>query len=132
MGSVTFLYIYIIWLITSVDAQVISARVGSTAVLPCELSNASKPTAYIQWRTDFAVVFERTRRNSYQGERYTGRAYVPGKQLLKWNCSLVLKNVWFDDAGVYYSYLFVKHGKRSATRFIQRVELEVYGKFFFF
>ncbi|MCI4381439.1 hypothetical protein PGIGA_G00251620, partial [Pangasianodon gigas] len=127
MGSVTFLYIYIIWLITSVGAQVISARVGSTAVLPCELSNTSKPTVYIQWRTDFAVVFERTRRNLYQGERYTGRVYVPEKQLLKGNCSLVLKNVWFDDAGVYYSYLFVKRRKRSVTRFIQRVELEVYG-----
>ncbi|KAF4081732.1 hypothetical protein AMELA_G00164550 [Ameiurus melas] len=127
MGSVSFLYIYITGLITSVDPQVVSARLGSTAVLPCELSHDSKPTVYVQWRTDSAVVFERTRKDSYQGERFKGRVDVPEKQLLEGNCSLVLKNVCINDAGAYYSYLFMKHRKRSVTRFIQRVELEVYG-----
>lgn len=114
----------------SADPQVVSARLGSTAVLPCEPSHASKPTVYVQWRTDSAVVFERTRRDSYQGERYKGRVDVPEKQLLEGNCSLVLKNVYINDAGVYYSYLVMKHRKRSVARFIQRVELEVYGKCF--
>ncbi|KAK3525950.1 hypothetical protein QTP70_011396 [Hemibagrus guttatus] len=132
MDSVNFLYIYIAWLITSVDSQVISARVGSTVVLPCELSSLPKPSMYIQWRTDFAVVFERSRRESYQGERYKGRVDVPEKQLFKGNCTLVLRNVWFNDAGVYYTYLFMKRSKRSLTRFIQRIKLEVYGKCFKF
>ncbi|KAG7324642.1 hypothetical protein KOW79_012658 [Hemibagrus wyckioides] len=126
MDSVNFLFIYITWLITSVDSQVISARVGSTVVLPCDLSGLPKPSMYIQWRTDFDVVFERSRRESYQGERYKGRVNVPEEHLFKGNCSLVLRNVEFNDAGVYYTYLFMKRSKRSIARFIQRVKLKVY------
>lgn len=73
-------------------------------------------------------MFERTRRDSYQGERYKGRVDVPERQLQKGDCSLVLKNVWLDDAGVYYSYQFVDRRKSSVTRLVQRVELEVYCK----
>lgn len=97
-------------------------------VLPCDLRSTLKPSAYIQWRTDYAVVFERGRGDSYQGDRYKGRVDVSEGQLLEGNCSLLLKNVGINDAGVYYSYLFQKGSKRSTARFIQRVQLEVYGK----
>ncbi|KAM9496756.1 V-set domain-containing T-cell activation inhibitor 1-like isoform 1-T1 [Clarias gariepinus] len=126
MDGVALLYIYTLCLITSVGSQLVSARVGSTAVLPCQLSTRFKPTVYIKWRTDFNLVLERTIRESYQGDEYKGRVDVPVKQLIGRNCSLVLKKVFMNDAGVYYCYLYEKRRKVLFTRFIQRVELEVY------
>ncbi|KAL6473504.1 hypothetical protein MHYP_G00170650 [Metynnis hypsauchen] len=64
----------------------------------------------------------------YQGEGYEGRVDVPEDHLLKGNCSLVLKNVRPEDAGVYESFLLVRRKKRSLRSkrvFLQRVELSV-------
>ncbi|KAK1788602.1 hypothetical protein P4O66_002684 [Electrophorus voltai] len=69
---------------------------------------------------------------SYQGEGYVNRVNVPGDMLLKGNCSLVMKELRHDDAGVYESYLLVKRPKRalhSERVFIQRIELSVNGTF---
>ncbi|XP_066525022.1 butyrophilin subfamily 2 member A2-like [Hoplias malabaricus] len=111
----------------------ISVRVGSSAVLPCDWRNISSPETFseslhVQWRTFSGTVFERSGEEQYQGEGYEGRVDVPEDQLLKGNCSLVLKKVTDEDEGVYESYLLVRREQSSLQSehvFLQRVELSV-------
>ncbi|KAF4081734.1 hypothetical protein AMELA_G00164590 [Ameiurus melas] len=112
----------------SADSQIISARVGSTVILPCEWTNVSVQTPHVQWNTVSETVFERKGAELYEGEGYKNRVDVPQDKLLKGNCSLVLKSVTLTDAGIYESFLSVKRIKRaSSTKWIlvQRVELSV-------
>ncbi|KAL7858731.1 hypothetical protein AOLI_G00188330 [Acnodon oligacanthus] len=106
----------------------ISARVGSSAVLPCDWRNVSTQSPHVEWRTYAETVFERRGEALYQGEGYEDRVDVPEDHLLKGDCSLELKNVIPEDAGVYESFLLVKRKKRSLRTkrvFLQTVELSV-------
>ncbi|KAF5897265.1 ATP-binding cassette sub-family G member 2-like, partial [Clarias magur] len=91
----------------------VSGPVGSTAVLPCELTSVDTHTLYIRWNTEAESVFERVGVDKYQGEGYEGRVDVPVEELRKGNCSLVLHNLTPTDTGVYSSYQTVRHTKRS-------------------
>ncbi|KAM9495799.1 uncharacterized protein Hap1MRO34_020752 isoform 2-T2 [Clarias gariepinus] len=120
-------FICIIWF-SSVDSRILSARVGSTAVLPCEWRNVPVQTPHVQWNTDTEIVFERKGEQLFEGEGYENRVDVPHDKLLEGNCSLVLKNVSVTDAGVYHSHLSVKRMKRaSSTKWIlvQSVEVSI-------
>uniref|UniRef100_A0A8B9JYY7 Ig-like domain-containing protein n=1 Tax=Astyanax mexicanus TaxID=7994 RepID=A0A8B9JYY7_ASTMX len=105
----------------------ITARVGSSVVLPCEWRDALSPSPHIEWRTFSEIVFERLGEEHYEGEGYEGRVDVPEDKLKKGNCSLVLKEVKAEDAGVYESYLVKRTKIHPQTKrdFIQRVELSV-------
>ncbi|XP_066525416.1 uncharacterized protein [Hoplias malabaricus] len=106
----------------------ISARVGSSVILPCDWRNVSSQNPHVEWRTFVETVLERRGTELYQAEEYEGRVDVPEDKLLKGNCSLVLKNVKAEDEGVYESYLVVKRTKRalqSKRVFLQSVELSV-------
>ncbi|XP_022519078.2 uncharacterized protein LOC111189681 isoform X2 [Astyanax mexicanus] len=110
-----------------------AVSVGSSAVLHCNCkpiasSQLSEQSPYIEWRTISETVFERRGAEHFQGEGYENRVDVPEDELKKGNCSLVIKNIRPEDAGVYESYLQVKRSKRSIQtewKFIQRVELSV-------
>uniref|UniRef100_A0AAR2IJK6 Ig-like domain-containing protein n=1 Tax=Pygocentrus nattereri TaxID=42514 RepID=A0AAR2IJK6_PYGNA len=106
----------------------ISARVGSSAVLPCALRNMSCQSPHVEWRKYTETMFERRGGELYQGEGYKDREDVPEDHLLKGDCSLELKNVRPEDAGVYESFLLVG-GKNKLSLpksvFIQSVELSV-------
>ncbi|KAL6473493.1 hypothetical protein MHYP_G00170540 [Metynnis hypsauchen] len=110
----------------------ISARVGSSAVLPCDCRKVSSQNPHILWRTISETVLERRGGELYQGEGYEGRVDVPEDHLLKGDCSLELKNITLGDEGVYESYLLVSRMKRSLRTkksiFLQSVELSVDGK----
>ncbi|KAI4901080.1 hypothetical protein NFI96_015061, partial [Prochilodus magdalenae] len=112
-----------------VDSRIfMSARVGSSAVLPCDWRNVSSSHPHVEWRTISETVFERQGEDLYQGEGYEDRVDVPEDKLLKGNCSLVLKNIRPGDAGVYESFLLVSRKKRSLRSkrvLIQSVELSV-------
>ncbi|XP_060743256.1 uncharacterized protein LOC132857258 isoform X2 [Tachysurus vachellii] len=112
------LYIYIMWISSigflTADSQ-ISARVGSTVILPCEWRDVHLQIPHVQWNTVSETVFERKGVELYVGEGYQGRVDVPQDKLLKGNCSLVLKNVRLSDAGVYESYLSVRRRKRASS-----------------
>ncbi|XP_026995990.2 programmed cell death 1 ligand 1-like [Tachysurus fulvidraco] len=108
----------IIWFVSigflTADSE-ISARVGSTVILPCEWRDVHLQIPHVQWNTVSETVFERKGVEMYVGEGYQGRVDVPQDKLLKGNCSLVLKNVTLTDAGVYESYLSVRRMKRSSS-----------------
>ncbi|KAF5890390.1 antigen like protein, partial [Clarias magur] len=105
-----FLYICIMWISVCVDALSavfqfsVSGPVGSTAVLPCELTSVDTDTLYIRWNTESEIVFERLGEKTFQGEGYEGRVDVSEEELRKGKCSLVLRNLRLTDAGVYASY----------------------------
>ncbi|MCI4381437.1 hypothetical protein PGIGA_G00251590 [Pangasianodon gigas] len=109
----------------SVYAFQISAQVGSTVLLPCEWSDLSIQTPHVEWCINSETVFERKGKESLQGEGYEGRVDVPEDELLKGNCSLVLKNVRSTDAAVYRSSMLLKQKNR---KLVQKVKLSVYGK----
>ncbi|KAF4081712.1 hypothetical protein AMELA_G00164370 [Ameiurus melas] len=109
----------------------VSGHVGSTAVLPCDLESEDTGTPHIRWDIGSEIVFERLGEETYQGEGYEGRVDVPEEELLKGNCSLVLRNLKLTDTAVYRSYLIVRRTNRSVMRkivVISRVDLSVDGK----
>lgn len=121
------MFFYVFFLCTG--SQVVSARVGSMAVLHC-VFNVTSTIPHIQWLFANETVFERVGSSFYEGVGYEGRVDVPEDELKKGNCSLVLMNVSVDDAGTYSSYLLVH---RKAVRspdwtLIQQCELAVKGK----
>ncbi|KAL7858725.1 hypothetical protein AOLI_G00188270 [Acnodon oligacanthus] len=131
------LYGSFLWFAACVDplpapSQIfLSARVGSSAVLPCDWRNVSTQSPHVVWQTISETVFERRGGALYQGEGYEGRVDVPEDHLLKRDCSLELKNVRPEDAGVYESFLLVRRMKRflrTKRVFLQSVELSVDGK----
>ncbi|KAM9496434.1 CD276 antigen homolog [Clarias gariepinus] len=132
-----FSYICTVWIsvcvyLLSAEPEIsVSGPVGSTAVLPCQLTSVDTDRLYIRWKIESEFVFERLDVESYQGEGYEGRVDVPVEELRKGNCSLVLHNLTFTDTGVYTSYQTVRHTKRSVrvrrgTVLINSVNLSVY------
>ncbi|KAM9431971.1 uncharacterized protein Hap1MRO34_002877 isoform 1-T3 [Clarias gariepinus] len=113
------------------DTQTIPAEVGSTAILPCHLSDVSSQPLHIIWRIKREIVFERKGKESYVGEGYEGRVEVPEDGLRNGNCSLRLNDVRSTDAAVYQSFLGMKRTKRAPSgvlHFIQSIELSVNAK----
>ncbi|KAI5624292.1 hypothetical protein C0J50_16148 [Silurus asotus] len=104
--------------------QSVSAQVGSTAVLPCDWRHLSIQTPHVEWRAGRKTVFERLGEESSQGKGYKGRVDVPEEELLKGNCSLVLKNVRVTDETLYSSYMGVKNSKKL----VQNIKLSVSEK----
>ncbi|XP_053339834.1 CD276 antigen homolog [Clarias gariepinus] len=100
----------------------VSGTVGSTVVLPCELTSVDPNEPEIKW--DFAsyqYVFERWGVQSSQGKGYEGRVDVPVEELRKGNCSLVLHNLRKEDAGVYTSYNATRY--RGTSNYMTSAEL---------
>ncbi|KAF5886981.1 antigen like protein, partial [Clarias magur] len=127
-----FSYMRIVWIsicvvLLSAEPEIsVSGPVGSTAVLPCELTSVDTDTLYILWKIKSEIVFERLSERSYQAEGYEGRVDVPVEELRKGNCSLVLHNLTPTDTGVYSSYKTVVRTKRGTVK-ISSVNLTVYG-----
>ncbi|XP_046714774.1 uncharacterized protein LOC124392122 isoform X2 [Silurus meridionalis] len=103
--------------------QRVSAQVGSTAVLPCDWKHLSIQTPHVEWRIGDEIVFERLGKESFQGEGYEGRVDVPEEELLKGNCSLVLKNVSVTDETLYSSYILMTDTKKPVL--VQNIKLSV-------
>ncbi|XP_047667917.1 uncharacterized protein LOC113650973 [Tachysurus fulvidraco] len=124
------LYISILWLCACVDSAepdvTVSAQVGSTVILPCNLTEEFKPTSVIRWQFNFKTVFERSGNVTDPGPGYKGRVDVPVDKLRKGNCSLVLKNIRFTDTGIYNSFT-MEHvdTNKDKMKEINRVSLSV-------
>ncbi|XP_046714779.1 uncharacterized protein LOC124392125 [Silurus meridionalis] len=103
--------------------QSVSAQVGSTAVLPCDWRHLSIQTPHVEWRIGDEIVFEREGKESFQGKGYEGRVDVPEEELLKGNCSLVLKNVSVTDETLYSSYILMTDTKKPVL--VQNIKLSV-------
>ncbi|KAF7702528.1 hypothetical protein HF521_001811 [Silurus meridionalis] len=103
--------------------QSVSAQVGSTAVLPCDWRHLSIQTPHVEWRIGDEIVFERLGKESFQGEGYEGRVDIPEEELLKGNCSLVLKDVRITDQTLYSSYILMMDTKKPVL--VQNIKLSV-------
>ncbi|XP_046714703.1 uncharacterized protein LOC124392062 [Silurus meridionalis] len=103
--------------------QRVSAQVGSTAVLPCDCRNISIQTPNVAWRIGNMTVFKRVGNDTSYGEGYEGHVDVSEEELLKGNCSLVLKNVSVTDEALYSSYILTNDKKNP--NFVLRVKLSV-------
>ncbi|XP_026876225.2 uncharacterized protein lgals17 isoform X2 [Electrophorus electricus] len=64
-------------------------------------------------------------KDSVQGESYENRADVPMEMLAEGNCSLILSDVRFRDAGIYESYLVVGQSRVKNQILIHSVRLAV-------
>ncbi|KAK2834045.1 hypothetical protein Q7C36_014746 [Tachysurus vachellii] len=117
------LFLLVSWWISLMCLQ-ISAPVGSTVVLPCDWSHLSIKTPYVQWFIGSETVFDRKGKEINQSERYEGRVDVPEDELLKGNCSLVMKNISVNDTGI-YSTSMIKDIQESVL--VQKVKLSVVG-----
>ncbi|KAM9431933.1 butyrophilin subfamily 3 member A2-like isoform 2-T3 [Clarias gariepinus] len=109
----------------------VSGPVGSTAVLPCNMTCEDTETPYIRWNIKSETVFEGQNGAKYEGEGYEGRVDVPVEELRKGNCSLVLHNLTFTDTGDYTSYHIDGHTKRSVKPkvvSISHVKLSVHNR----
>ncbi|XP_047675915.1 uncharacterized protein LOC113656605 isoform X1 [Tachysurus fulvidraco] len=104
----------------SVYGLQISAPVGSTVVLPCDWSHLSIKTPHVKWFIDSETVFERKGKDVNQSQGYKDRVDVPEDELLKGNCSLVMKNISVYDAGIYSSSMM-----NDTEVLVQKVELSV-------
>ncbi|XP_047668604.1 uncharacterized protein LOC113634094 [Tachysurus fulvidraco] len=126
------LYISILWLCACVDSAepdvTVSAQVGSTVILPCNLTEEFKQTSFIRWQFNKDIVFERSGNVTDPGPGYEGRVDVPVDELHKGNCSLVLKNIRFTDTGIYNSFT-MEHGDTNKDKMkeMNRVSLSVYA-----
>ncbi|KAL6473483.1 hypothetical protein MHYP_G00170440 [Metynnis hypsauchen] len=86
----------------------VSARVGSSTVLPCDwrstsCKSSSQQESFIRWKNLSDDVFVRDGTQTHQGNRHEGRVDVPEDELRNGNCSLVLKDVRKSDEGNYNS-----------------------------
>uniref|UniRef100_A0A3B1II63 Immunoglobulin V-set domain-containing protein n=1 Tax=Astyanax mexicanus TaxID=7994 RepID=A0A3B1II63_ASTMX len=126
--------LYFLYVSGPLSQTSVIVSVGSSAVLHCDCkhiasSQLSEQSPYIRWGTISKIVFERKGAERFQGEGYKDRVDVPEDELKKGNCSLIIKDIRPEDAGVYESYLIVKRSKRSIPTkrvFIQSVELSVH------
>ncbi|KAM9496882.1 CD276 antigen homolog [Clarias gariepinus] len=103
----------------------VSGPVGSTAVLPCDLTSGDTDILYIRWNTESEIVFERLGEKTFQGEGYEDRVDVPMENLHKRDCSLFLHDLRLTDAGVYTSYETTKFTRLSLQN---QVKLSVQGE----
>lgn len=107
-------------------------HVGQNVTLPCNwtsLAGAAAPPSsahpYLSWETPAASVFEMQGSRRYEASGYRGRVEVGLRGFEEGgDCSLLLREVRFSDAGLYES--FVRAGRRR--RFVRAVELGVRGK----
>ncbi|KAI5619926.1 hypothetical protein C0J50_20520 [Silurus asotus] len=98
----------------------VEAHVGSTALLPCNLSKVFNQTPHILWKDNNEVVFEKSINGTDVGRGYEGRVDVPEDELRKGNCSLVLKDVRITD-NVFYRSFVMEHVEATNTDKIQEI-----------
>ncbi|XP_026989118.2 uncharacterized protein LOC113634387 [Tachysurus fulvidraco] len=110
----------------SVYAVEISARVGSTAVLPCEWTGLYITDPHVEWYIDSEIVFEQKGEESFVGAGYGGRLNVSKDELVRGKCTLVVKNVSVTDAAVYRSAMVQTNKQKSVL--VQTVKLSVFGE----
>ncbi|XP_053340663.1 CD276 antigen homolog [Clarias gariepinus] len=123
-----FSYICIVWIsvcverLSAVHQVNVSGTVGSTVVLPCELTSVEQG---IRWGFVQKLVFERKDGKTFQGTSYKNRVDVPVDELRKGNCSLVLKDLKLTDEGIYTSYNAIRSTVNSTSHYFTPEDLQI-------
>lgn len=102
----------------------VEAQVGSSVLLPCKLTTEFTSTSVVRWHNNEQDVFERSSHGICTSADYEGRVDVPKDELLKGNCSLVLKNVSVADDSFYKTFV-MKHDTADTNHVISKVKLSV-------
>ncbi|KAJ8273735.1 hypothetical protein GJAV_G00104960 [Gymnothorax javanicus] len=129
-GWICMQYLLFPWLIHQSAATlpnlVLSSKVGQEVTLPCNWTSYIRTSPgpaspYLWWETPLESVFELQGDEQFEGPDYKGRVVVEPQRFEEGDCSLLLKEVRFSDAGHYESFVAV----RRRRRFIRSVELNV-------
>lgn len=107
----------------------VSSGVGSTALLPCKLTNIYSQTLHVRWRTNYGVVFERNGNKTSPGPGYEGRVNISEGELRKGNCSLVLNNVRLTDDSFYKAYTVEYEDSANKWNKLNSVKISVSGTY---
>uniref|UniRef100_A0A669ETG2 Ig-like domain-containing protein n=1 Tax=Oreochromis niloticus TaxID=8128 RepID=A0A669ETG2_ORENI len=118
--------------------QDVQGRVGDDVTLQCQIST-DEIISVLKWsradlNTDGYVYFYRNKRSyeNYQHPSFHGRVKLRDPEMKDGDVSLILKNVTFNDTGIYECHVAVRKSgksKRAHTEISHFINLTVTGEF---
>uniref|UniRef100_A0A3Q2V6B3 Ig-like domain-containing protein n=1 Tax=Haplochromis burtoni TaxID=8153 RepID=A0A3Q2V6B3_HAPBU len=118
--------------------QDVQAKPGACVTLQCEIST-DEIISVLKWsradlNTDGYVYFYRNKRfyENYQHPSFHGRVKLRDPEMKDGDVSLILKNVAFNDTGMYECHIAVRNpvrSKRAHTEISHFINLTVTGEF---
>ncbi|XP_005952186.1 uncharacterized protein LOC102293579 [Haplochromis burtoni] len=118
--------------------QNMQATLGADVTLQCQITTDER-ISVVKWsrpdlNTDGYVYFYRNKRSyeNYQHPSFHGRVKLRDPEMKDGDVSLILKNVTFNDTGMYECHIAVRNpvrSKRAHTEISHFIELTVTGEF---
>ncbi|XP_030581218.1 sodium channel subunit beta-3-like [Archocentrus centrarchus] len=137
MASVKFLLFLSLISLSTALQQDVQVKLGEDVTLQCQISK-HETISVLKWsrpdlNTDGYVYFYRNRRSyqNYQHPSFHGRVKLRNPEMKDGDFSLILKNVTFNDAGIYECHIAVRNpvrSKRAHTEISHFIELTVTGE----
>lgn len=97
----------------------ITAGHGKKVILPCQVTNNSKPIVAVEWsrpdlEPDFVLLYRDGHFESfYQHLSFKNRVYLQDSEMEHGNVSLILENLMTDDEGIYECRVKTRMGHRK-------------------
>uniref|UniRef100_A0A3B4GX04 Ig-like domain-containing protein n=1 Tax=Pundamilia nyererei TaxID=303518 RepID=A0A3B4GX04_9CICH len=118
--------------------QNMQATLGADVTLQCQITTDER-ISVLKWsrpdlNTDGYVYFYRNKRSyeNYQHPSFHGRVKLRDPEMKDGDVSVILKNVTFNDTGMYECHIAVRNpvrSKRAHTEISHFIELTVTGEF---
>lgn len=122
---------------TAALQQNMQATLGADVTLQCQITTDER-ISVLKWsrpdlNTDGYVYFYRNKRSyeNYQHPSFHGRVKLKDPEMKDGDVSLILKNVTFNDTGMYECHIAVRNhvrSKRAHTEISHFIELTVTGE----
>uniref|UniRef100_A0A3B4GX33 Ig-like domain-containing protein n=1 Tax=Pundamilia nyererei TaxID=303518 RepID=A0A3B4GX33_9CICH len=132
-----FLFYFLLLLFVSLQ-QNMQATLGADVTLQCQITTDER-ISVLKWsrpdlNTDGYVYFYRNKRSyeNYQHPSFHGRVKLRDPEMKDGDVSVILKNVTFNDTGMYECHIAVRNpvrSKRAHTEISHFIELTVTGEF---
>ncbi|XP_039462201.1 sodium channel subunit beta-3-like [Oreochromis aureus] len=137
MASVRFLLFLSLMSISAALQQDVQAKLGADVTLQCQITT-DEIISVLKWsrpdlNTDGYVYFYRNKRSyeNYQHPSFHGRVKLRDPEMKDGDVSVTLKNVTFNDTGIYECHVAVRksgRSKRGHTEISHFIRLTVTGK----
>ncbi|CAI5660383.1 unnamed protein product [Oreochromis niloticus] len=131
-----FLFLSLISELTALQ-QDVQVKLGSDVTLQCQISTDER-ISVLKWsradlNTDGYVYFYRNKRSyeNYQHPSFHGRVKLKDPEMKDGDVSLILKNITFNDTGMYECHVAVRNpvrSKRAHTEISHFINLTVTGE----